>query len=287
MRFRTEIEPQPRLRLIEPSTPLLLVGSCFSDNIGALLERDGFRCVHNPLGPLFNPLSMANALAAAAGGRVYTPSDLTEGPLGLHCLDYASRYSGDDAAAVCGAVNADLGTLRSAMATSEEPPLVVLTFGSAYSYYLDGITAVGNCHKLPAQRFERRRLSVGQSIEAMEAAIAALPAQSRVVLTVSPVRHLDEGLHGNTLCKAILHLACESVIKAHPDGRITYFPAYEMLNDDLRDYRFYADDMKHPSPVAVDYIYSHFRHTYFTDSAMASAEKGRKASALAAHRKLR
>lgn len=282
MKLRTEIEPLRKLGWIEPSTPVTLLGSCFSDNIGQLLERDGFDCIHNPLGPLFNPASIANAVSLAAAGKRMQPEMLTEGPRGLHCMDFASRFSGADGEEICRAVNTGVGLLGTRLA-DPHPHVLVLTLGSAFVYLLDGERIVGNCHKFPASRFERRRLSIEEVVNSLSAAIGLLPASTFIVLTVSPVRHLDDGLHGNTLSKAVLHLAAEELAKGE---NIVYFPAFEILTDDLRDYRFYADDLKHPSTMACEYIYEHFCSTFLTPEARQHAVGCRKAKALANHRPL-
>ncbi len=283
MRFRTEIEPISPHRWINTETSITLLGSCFADNIGQMLERDGFHVLHNPAGPLFNPLSMANMLQSALTHRRYCAGDFVEGPRGFHCLDYASQFSGTDAVMLAQDINERLdalaGHLNSGTATC--PNVLVLTFGSAFVYWLDGNKPVGNCHKFPAQRFQRRRLTVDQCVHHIKDALALTGENTRVILTVSPVRHLDDGLHGNTLSKSILHLACEQVADGN---QIVYFPAYEMIVDDLRDYRFYADDLKHPSTMACDYIYEHFCRTFTDKHTIESAQQNRKSYALRNHR---
>lgn len=281
MRFRTEIEPQRTLGWIEPGTAITLLGSCFSDNIGERLVRDGFDCIHNPLGPLFNPLSISRAIELAMSGGEYLPDMLEAGPRGWHCMDFASRYSGNDPIEVCSTANGHLRLLSQRLQTSK-PHILALTLGSAFVYMLDGKRPVGNCHKFPAQRFERIRLDVDRIVDAIASATRSLSDNTKIILTVSPVRHLDDGLHGNTLSKAILHLACEQLVQQNP--KINYFPAYEMLMDDLRDYRFYADDLKHPSAMACEYIYSHFCDTYMTAQTREYASRCRKEAAQANHR---
>lgn len=254
MRFRTEIEPIRFPFALSHSTPLLLLGSCFSDEIGARLCDDGFNVLHNPLGPLFNPLSVEKCLQRSLQHHDYSESELISGPRGFHCLDFASRYSGEDAAAIVEELNAGLDSIRKHAALK---PVLILTYGSSYIYEYHGVP-VGNCHKFPAGEFTRRRLSINQAAEAMLSCcrMASDSGIEHIILTISPVRHLDEGLHGNTLNKSILHLAAEKVMEVF--DKVHYFPAFEILNDDLRDYRFYAADMKHPSSTAVDYIYDLF-----------------------------
>ena len=280
LKFRTEIEPQEFRPWIEPTTAITLLGSCFADNVGAALARDGFDTMANPMGPLYNPSSLFRCLTDALTGREYGAGDFTPGPMGHHCLDYASRYCGPDAGALAARLNAGLAALREHL-TRGGSKLLCLTLGTAYVFYLDGGVAVGNCHKFPASRFERRRLSLGEIAEGWKRLRPLLPDGLNIVLTVSPIRHLADGLHGNNLSKATLQLAGEEICA---DGRAVYFPAFEIVNDDLRDYRFYADDLKHPSDMAVEYIYDIFGRSFMTDAARAAAAEGRRASAAAAHR---
>ena len=280
LKFRTEIEPQEFRPWIEPATAITLLGSCFADSVGAALARDGFDTMANPMGPLYNPFSLFRCLTDALTGREYGAGDFTPGPMGHHCLDYASRYCGQDAEALAARLNAGLAALRAHL-TRSGSKLLCLTLGTSYVFYLDGGVAVGNCHKFPASRFERRRLSLGEIAEGWKRLRPLLPEDLNIILTVSPIRHLADGLHGNNLSKATLQLAAEEICA---DGRAVYFPAFEILNDDLRDYRFYADDLKHPSDMAVEYIYDIFGRSFMTDAARAAAAEGRRASAAAAHR---
>ena len=280
LKFRTEIEPQEFRPWIEPATAITLLGSCFADSVGAALARDGFDTMANPMGPLYNPFSLFRCLTDALTGREYGAGDFTPGPMGHHCLDYASRYCGQDAEALAARLNGELEALRAHL-TRGGSKLLCLTLGTSYVFYLDGGVAVGNCHKFPASRFERRRLSLGEIAEGWKRLRPLLPEDLNIILTVSPIRHLADGLHGNHLSKATLQLAAEEICA---DGRAGYFPAFEILNDDLRDYRFYADDLKHPSDMAVEYIYDIFGRSFMTDAARAAAAEGRRASAAAAHR---
>ncbi len=282
MRFRTEIDA-PRFPFsITHSNPLLLLGSCFSDEIGARLCDDGFDVLHNPLGPLFNPLSVGKCLQYACQNRNYSASDLTVGPRGFHCLDYASRFSGQDAHSIVKDINDGLDAIR---AVIQRNPVLFLTYGSAYIYEYEG-NPVGNCHKFPPQDFTRRRLSVEQAYGAIldSCSLALKAGIKHIILTVSPVRHLDDGLHGNTLNKAVLHLAAEQVMTQCE--HVHYFPAFEILNDDLRDYRFYAADMKHPSPTAVDYIYDIFCQALMSRKTRETALECRRQALTSRHRNI-
>lgn len=281
MRFRTEIEPVATSLVISHDTPMLLLGSCFSDEIGRRLDTDGFHAVHNPLGPLFNPCSIARCLRLAKG--IEEPF-VEVGPRGLHALDFATRYSGTDKAAILGDIAGGLGRIRDILSVR---PVAILTLGSAFVYRHNASgRIVGNCHKFPATAFTRERLGAEEICRQLRDAIAILLDSGcrYVLLNISPIRHLDDGLHGNTLSKAALHLGAEEALRHFDSDTAGYFPSYEILMDDLRDYRFYAPDMKHPSETAADYIYDFFTKTYFSKATQASALESRRLNKSALHR---
>lgn len=284
MRFRTEIE-QPRGSFsISHDSGIVMLGSCFTDNIGGRLAADGFKVCSNPLGPLYNPLSLADCVDKLIDGYRYTADDIYLDSQGLgHCLDYASRYSGSDRETLLDRVNSDFDTLKAAFA---EADTLIITFGSAHGYYMaDGSRQlpVGNCHKLDDRLFEQRMIDCEAISAAWEPLLRELSAAGkRVILTVSPIRHLAYGLAGNSLTKARLLLACER-LRQYAD----YFPAFEIMLDDLRDYRFYDADMKHPTAVAIDYIYEIFGKTYFSDATAAKALACRRITKTAQHRPIR
>ncbi len=283
MRFRTEIEPISTSLSISHDTPVLLLGSCFTDEVGQRLEMDGFNVVRNPLGPLYNPASLRRCIEMALDAEV--PPMIVEGPRGFHDLDFASRFSGPDKDALCAEVRDSLDKIK---AIITESPVAVITLGSAYCYELNSIgLPVGNCHKLPDSLFTRTLLDV-DSVSVDIAAIGRmlLGAGCRaVIFTVSPIRHLAYGLHGNTIGKSVLHVALHNVLSCASEG-LYYFPSYEIVMDDLRDYRFYASDMKHPSAVAVDYIYDIFSKTYFSRQTQAAAAEARRRFLAANHRQI-
>lgn len=283
MKFRTEIEAVKSTYRIRHGEPVLMLGSCFTDNIGARLDIDGFDVCHNPLGPLYNPVSIAACIGRALKKYRYSGADLTEGPNGYHCLDYASRYSGSDPEAIVSHVNDDFSAVAERLGRPGANTLII-TFGSAFVFERHG-EVVGNCHKFPASEFCRRLLSVSEITELWTSLIASLPDNIHIIFTVSPIRHLADGLHGNTISKSTLLLAVEQICRSHA-GRAEYFPSYEIMVDDLRDYRFYAADMKHPSDVAVDYIYDFFLNTYTTVQTQESAAENRRRYRAGQHRQI-
>lgn len=283
MELRTLIEvPRPRA-LLDHGTPVLLLGSCFTDEVGQRLENDGFEVCRNPFGPLYNPMSLATLVKRASNLRPYTADDLTEGPRGWHCLDFASRFSGADSDALLSLINTELERLHGFMLRK---PVAVITLGSSYVYRMAATdTPVGNCHKFPASDFIHSRLSVEEATSALNEIVDSLNGCGikEVIFTVSPIRHLAYGLHGNQLGKATLLLAVDNMQKRSGVG---YFPSYEIVLDDLRDYRFYGRDMKHPSDLAVDYIYEKFSTTYMDKATLVRALECRKAHKAANHRSL-
>lgn len=283
MRFRTETEPVRTSMRITYDTPVFMAGSCFSDNISARLVRGGFDVCANPSGTLYNPLSIEAMIHALVAERRVTEEELVECSGVWHSMDHHSSFSSRQRAAVVDKVNDAYSHGARALRGAG---IMILTFGTAWIYTRAG-RVVANCHKLPAVEFDRRRLDVdeaagaiGRAVTAARSVNAALP----VVLTVSPVRHVADGLHGNNLSKATLLLACDRVCRDFKD--VIYFPSYEMLNDDLRDYRFYDADMKHPSPVAVDYIYERFSGTFMSDDTRRKALCAEAEWRRAAHRSL-
>lgn len=275
MRFRTEIEPHRMPFGISYNTPVVLLGSCFTDEIGQRLEHDGFTVCRNPLGPLYNPVSIHNCIEQAYSALPCIIQNLVEGPRGYHCLDYASRYSGPEARDVAASVDRDLAVLREALL---QRPVVIITLGSAFVYrYLPTDVIVGNCHKLPDTDFRREMLECDEITSTLISTIRILFEMDvrGIIFTVSPIRHLADGLHGNVLSKSALQIALDKALELSDAARCCYFPSYEIILDDLRDYRFYAADMKHPSEVAVDYIYENFGRAFFDKATFAAAEAGR------------
>lgn len=264
IRFRTAIEPLSGRTALSHSNHILMVGSCFTDRIGAELEKDGFDIAVNPMGILFNPASLADMLTRAAENRLYTKSDLTFYDGIWHALQYESSRRDEDPERLLDTLNADFAQF---IDTYRKADTVIATFGTAFVYrWLSDGRLVGNCHKLPTTEFVRTRMSVDEIVSLWQKLL--INNNKRFIFTVSPVRHLADGLHGNQLSKATLLLATEKLGE--------YFPSYEIINDDLRDYRFYDTDLKHPSPLAIEYIYNIFAKTYFTKPTLNTAATHRR-----------
>ena len=282
MQFRTPINIPPFDFRIDYSTRGLLVGSCFADSIGARMKTLKLPVAVNPFGVLFNPLSVAGCLETLEARRTYTHDELETDGERWYSFDFHSSLAGASADEALANMNAAVRTGAEALATAD---YLIITLGTAWVYALrEGERTVANCHKVPASRFTRRRLSAGEIAERLAPLLTRLAATRHVILTVSPVRHLRDGLAENQLSKATLRVAADEL--ARLSDRIVYFPAYEALMDDLRDYRFYAPDMVHPSAVAVDYIWELFRNAALSDEAIAATAEVAKIIAAAAHRPL-
>lgn len=246
---------------------LLLMGSCFATNIGTRLVEAKFACDVNPYGVLYNPMSISAALREALEGKVYRADDLQAHGGLWHSPMHHGDFSAPTAEEALERINTRLEVLREELKGLD---VLVATWGTAWVYE-DAQTGriVGNCHKRPERCFRRRRLTVEEVADDWCDLVGRLRAANprlRVLLTVSPIRHLRDGLHANQLSKATLLLAADRLVEAMPDV-VGYFPAYELLNDELRDYRFYAADMVHPSDVAVDYVWQRFCEACLTDEA--------------------
>lgn len=285
MEFRTPVSPLAgRQGLVSHSTPLLLIGSCFAENIGRRLADALFDVTVNPFGPLYNPLSILAALrpdVASIHGE-----DSSVGGHTFHFMAH-SRLSGSDFAATLAAVSAATATMQRAM---RDARVVFVTLGTTRLFRLKASgQVVANCHKMPASMFAEQRLSLAETVDALSDIVEALrktsaaPEKLQVVFTVSPVRYTAEGAHANQLAKSTLLLAVDEVVRRFPETA-SYFPAYEILMDDLRDYRFYADDMKHPSDLAVSYIYSLFARSYFDSATEEVARAAEAVTRRLAHR---
>ena len=266
-RFYTVVEMPEGLPRFSQRDHLLLMGSCFATNIGTRLVEAKFACDVNPYGVLYNPLSISAALREALDGKVYGEDDLYDYGGLWHSPMHHGDFSAPNVSEALERINTRLERLHTEL---KEVDVLVATWGTAWVYE-DAQTGriVGNCHKKPERCFRRRRLKVEEVVDEWFDLLAMLRKQNphlKVLLTVSPIRHLRDGLHANQLSKATLLLAANQLVETMPDV-VGYFPAYELLVDELRDYRFYAADMVHPSDVAVDYVWQRFCEACLTDEA--------------------
>lgn len=261
MKLQTIVDIAPSAWKIGYDDRILMLGSCFSDSIGQIMTEHYLPVTCNPFGTLYNPLSIAQAI------NYQLPLTNDQLPLvshdGLwHSMAHHGAFSRASREEAEAAVRASVESMQKAF---QEATVIIVTFGTAWVYEMDG-RVVGNCHKLPENCFTRRRLSVDEIVETWRPLLAQHP-DKHWLFTVSPIRHIRDGLHENQLSKATLLQAVEKLITEYGiqnTYRISYFPSYEIMLDELRDYRFYADDLVHPSSMAVNYIWERFVDTYCT-----------------------
>ncbi|MDR1675045.1 MAG: GSCFA domain-containing protein [Tannerella sp.] len=269
MNFRTPISIQrPRGQAgISYRDAVMLLGSCFAENIGKRLTDGKFNAEVNPFGILYNPASTAEAVRRLLQPEAWSEKDLFFHEGLYHSWAHHSRFSAVSPAESLHKINE---RLYAAAAHLRQTGWLLATFGTAYVYRLKETgQVVANCHKLPDRMFVRERLSVSHIAETWDEALARLwrlcPA-TNVLFTVSPVRHWKDGAHENQLSKSVLLLAIEQLQARHP-RQVLYFPAYELMMDELRDYRFYAEDMLHPSATAIQYLWERFAETWLEAAA--------------------
>lgn len=246
MKLYTSVDIAPSEKKIGYDDKILLLGSCFADNIGAKFCEYYFQTTINPFGTLYNPASIATTL-----NHSIQPSTIHHNGL-WHSMMHHGSFSHPDKDVLLAHCEESQTRLRTAL---RDATTIIVTFGTSWVYEMDGLV-VANCHKLPADRFVRRCLTVQEIVDMWLPIIQAMP-DKHWIFTVSPIRHVKDGLHANQVSKAILLQAVDELGQS-------YFPSYEIMLDELRDYRFYAEDMVHPSQVAVDYIWQRFVDTYMT-----------------------
>ncbi len=257
MELQTRIPLQPAQNRIDYGSEILLLGSCFTENIGQKLSFYKFRNVQNPFGVLFQPIAIERLVARARRKAYFTSEDLVAHNKLWHCLEAHSDLSGTDAPTVVTGLNAALDSLRNSI---ENATHIVLTLGTAWVYeYLESGKLVANCHKIPQSQFKKRLLTTAEILESLQRTfqhISEVNPRATIVLTVSPVRHIKNGFAENSLSKAHLLAALHEAVGQ--GDKLHYFPSYEIMMDELRDYRFYAADMLHPNQTAIDYIWEKF-----------------------------
>ena len=275
MQFRTTIEIKPFDRRIDHSQTILSLGSCFASNVAERLSRAKFCVTSSPTGILFNPESIAatldrfDAVARGDNGALPAAEDLAYGNERWFSYDFHSDFSATDATDALAAMQE---AVRHGAQALKDAQVVIITFGTAFVFRnKQSGDVVANCHKQPQALFQREMMSAEQIAARYISLMQGPLAGKQVIFTVSPVRHLADGLEQNSLSKATLRVAVDVVQKACPNAY--YFPSYEIVMDELRDYRFYADDMTHPSRMAIDYIWERFGEVAFSDKTKALNER--------------
>jgi hypothetical protein len=291
MKLQTTVDISPASWQIGYEDKILMLGSCFADSMGEQMMQRGLNVTVNPFGTLYNPLSIAQAINFQLNDfsqlstlkiwhcQIIVPFRAKNSQLiihheGLwHSMAHHGSFSRPTKEETEQAVKASVETMQKALSESS---VIIVTFGTAWVYEMNG-AIVANCHKLPESSFTRRRLSVEEIVAAWQPILDRYP-DKHWIFTVSPIRHIRDGLHENQLSKATLLMAVERLVNqsvSPQDGlsakrsvlcqaKPVYFPSYEIMLDELRDYRFYADDLVHPSSLAVNYIWERFADTFCT-----------------------
>ncbi|MGB4848473.1 MAG: GSCFA domain-containing protein [Saprospiraceae bacterium] len=257
----TDVKPKEFRPKITYGDTISMAGSCFAEHIADKLVRYKYDVLTNPFGILFNPISIARSFERIAKKEWYQDNELVFQDGLFHSLDHHGSYSGKDKDVVLDTINTSIEKSYQHLTKSK---FVFISLGSAIVYRFKKTgSIVGNCHKIPQNEFESFRMSLTQckqSLEEITHSIQKLSPLAHIIWTVSPVRHLRDGIEENQLSKSTLLLAIDQHLKNQThDG---YFPAYEIMMDQLRDYRFYARDLVHPSPLAIDIIWDIFAETH-------------------------
>ena len=263
MNLHTKITVAAPEFLIDYNSRLMMLGSCFAENMGSKFSYYKFDVDVNPCGIIYNPLSVANVLRLIVEGKQFEKSDLRQVGGKWVSLYHHGAFSSTDPDECLRRINDRLTKATGELRTLD---LLVITWGTAWVYrYTRENIVVSNCHKIPSQEFERSRLSVEDIVKEYLMLIGRLREINpglRILFTVSPIRHWKDGAHGNQLSKATLLLAIDRLREELQ--HVYYFPAYEIVLDELRDYRFYADDMLHMSGFTVDYIWERFLYSFIS-----------------------
>jgi len=260
--FRTELTPKISPSSIGLKDKIFTIGSCFSDEIGHLLAENKFTVYKNPFGTVYNPISIHELLILSLNKILPAADTYSENDEIHFNYNFHSSFSSLTKSELEAKVQNSIVESNLFLKNTNR---VIITYGTAFTYQLNSNKmVVANCHKMPSGNFEKRLLTETEIIESFGnfySALKSINPSARIILTVSPVRHLKDTLELNSVSKSILRIACHSITNQFPD--VEYFPAYEILLDDLRDYRFYKSDRLHPTEEAVEYIWEKFAGAYF------------------------
>lgn len=260
---------------------LVFLGSCFADEIGNICKNLWFDAAVNPFGVLFNPCSIADSLSLLENDRVFSIDDVTESPVGFCSLHHHTSFARSTASEFLDNANAALDRARRFYSSAR---WIVVTLGTAFTYRHKASGKIAaNCLKLPRQDFDREMITPDTVYESFLPFLSA-DSSRQWIFTVSPVRHLADGLHQNQLSKSVLHLGIDRIVSEYPNAH--YFPSYEIVIDELRDYRFFAEDMAHPSSQAVKYVFDRFIEYGLKKGDEELLERARKINAMMSHRPL-
>jgi len=267
MQLRTEI-PLPKERnLIDYDSKLVLLGSCFSDNIGEKLAYFKFNNLVNPFGILFHPIAIENFILNSINEKQFSDKDVFCHNEIWHSFETHSVLSSSSKNELLASINS---AVKHSNKQLQEATHIIITLGTSWVYrYIETDIIVANCHKIPQKKFSKELLTINEITESLDATISLIKSLQKdvsIIFTLSPIRHLKNGFIENKLSKARLLSAIHEV--TDPKNKIHYFPSYEIMMDELRDYRFYTEDMIHPNATAIQYIWERFRDTWISDNAV-------------------
>ncbi|MBQ0788325.1 MAG: GSCFA domain-containing protein [Oceanihabitans sp.] len=270
MKLQTQIPlKQQEHNRIDYNSKLLLLGSCFSENIGAKFGYFKFQNKVNPFGILFHPKAIESLIVHATQGKVYSEKDVFFHNEQWHCFYAHSKLSNASKENVLEDLNTAIASTNKQIT---EATHVIITLGTAWVYkHIETKVVVANCHKVPQKEFTKELLAVPEIVASLENIVASLKeinANASVIFTVSPVRHIKDGFIENTQSKAHLIAAIHQLLSPRAQSRgLSYFPSYEIMLDELRDYRFYKEDMLHPNKTAIQYIWNKFQQAWISSEA--------------------
>jgi len=264
MKFRTKIEIEPFPIKIEHNETIFTIGSCFAENVGNYFLKYKFNSLINPFGVLYNTASIKNSFELITLKKVFTKDDLIFDQGEWHSFFHHSDFSNHSAATVLENINHNSKLVSDFI---KKVDWVIISLGTSFVYrHIEKNIIVSNCHKIPSKEFSKEFLTVEENTNNINVLINLIRNESpkaKIILTVSPIRHWKDGAHQNQLSKSSLHLACNNIINSFEN--VFYFPSYEIVIDELRDYRFYNIDMLHPNDQAIEYIWEKFSQTVFSD----------------------
>ena len=259
MEFRIEFTPKEFDVKINHSHQLFLAGSCFTEQIGAKLAHHKFRIIDNPHGILFNPISISKAISSYIQNKRYTESELFFHNELWGSWDHHTKFSSIHQSECLNKINA---SQKAAHQSLKNGDWLILTLGSSFAYQIENERVVANCHKVPTDKFVKKLYNATEIVDLLDQMIQELKLfnpKLKIIFTISPVRHLRDGFVENNRSKANLISAVHQLTEKYPS--VLYFPSYELIIDDLRDYRFFAEDMVHPNYAATNYVWEKFLAT--------------------------
>lgn len=271
MNLLTKIPLTKSKNTIDYSSQLLLLGSCFSENIGAKLEYYKFQGLQNPFGILFHPLAIERIIEKSVNQEFFTEEDVFNENEQWHSFDAHSNLSNPSKAQIIEDLNNAISRTSTQVNTASH---IIITLGTAWVYRKTSSNkVVANCHKVPQSNFTKELLSVEEVVKNLKQVITFVQSVNptvQFIFTVSPVRHLKDGFLENQRSKAHLIAAIHQVLN---EDRVSYFPSYELMMDELRDYRFYAKDMIHPNETAIEYIWEKFVEVWLASNTFSTMKK--------------